>query len=240
MNSEALRRRLVGAASLIVVLAVSGCGGGDGDSAPATNYMPLATGNRWVADDGSETRITGQQSAGGQTWWVARDTDAGGANPSESLVQSDAQGVRMYSTDWPVAPFVSPLIRLPATVGDSYSGYNVSYTDADFDTNGTADLFEARAVFSVVGTGDQVITPAGTFTNTLHLRATFTYTIIYQPQGTREDYSTGTGDYWYAPDLGPVKFTSSITTRGVTETASTLLSGYKVGSRTGGTLPAGD
>ena len=82
-----------------------------------------------------------------------------------------------------------------------------------------------------------MVTPAGTFDDAAHIRVTYRFTVIYQPSGLREVYSTGTGDFWYAPGIGLVRFSSSFTTRGVVETENRVLTGYRVGNRSGGTLP---
>jgi hypothetical protein len=84
-----------------VALACSraGCGGGGGGgSSPETapDDLPLATGNRWVSDDGSGSSIAGQRTVDGATWWVASEAAAGGAPDGESLLASDSQGVRLY------------------------------------------------------------------------------------------------------------------------------------------------
>ncbi len=212
-----------------------GSGGGDTHSTP--DYLPLATGNRWVADDGSGSQITGQRTVDGSTWWVSSESAAGGVPDGEALVASDSQGVRVYSpASAPLPAFTQTLIRLPLVVGDRYPGYRLNYTSADYDSNGTADDIDARADMEVIGT-ERVVTPAGTFDDAVHLRVTIVFTIVYKPSGVREDYSTGTAEYWYAPGVGPVKFQSSITTRGVTDTVTNVLTGYRVGTRTGGTLP---
>ncbi len=219
------------------LMAACGGGGGGDTSTAGPDYLPLATGNRWVADDGSGSQITGQRTVDGASWWVSSETAAGGAPDGEVLLASDSQGVRFHApASAPLPAYTFTLLRLPVVVGDRYPGYRLNYTSADYDGNGTADDIDARSDMEVIGT-ERVVTPAGTFDNAVHLRMSIVFTIVYRPSGTREDYSTGTADYWYAPGVGPVKFQSSITTRGVTETASNVLTGYRVGTRTGGTLP---
>jgi hypothetical protein len=235
-----LRRHTMQAFAAALLAACGGGGGGDGGGStpqPAVDYLPLAVGNRWVFDDGSGSRVTGQRTVDGASWWVSSDTAPGGAADGESLFTSDSQGVRVYQAADPPAPaVVTTLLRLPVTAGDRYPAYRQSYTAFDYDGNGTADTLEARADVEVIGT-ERVVTPAGTFDGAAHLRVTYLFTIVYRPSGNRDDYASGTADFWYAPGIGPAKLTSSITTRGVPQTANTLLAGYRVGSRTGGTLP---
>ena len=134
----------------LCLVACGGGGGGSTDTGP--DYLPLATGNRWVADDGSGGRITGQRTVDGASWWVSSDTAAGGAPDGESLLASDAQGVRVYLPASPPQPaFTSTLIRLPLVVGDRYPAYRLNYTPGDFDGNGTADNVEGLADAEVVG-----------------------------------------------------------------------------------------
>lgn len=219
---------------------MAACGsGGGGETTTGPDYLPLATGNRWVADDGSGSQITGRRTVDGVSWWVSSETAAGGAPDGEALLMSDSQGVRFYSpAAAPLPAYTLTQLRLPLVVGDRYPGYRLNYTSGDFDSNGTADDIDARTDMEVIGT-ERVVTPAGTFEDAAHVRMSIVFTIIYRPSGVREDYSTGTVDFWYAPGVGPVKFTSSVTTRGVTETRSNVLTGYRVGTRTGGTLPGG-
>jgi hypothetical protein len=222
-----------------MVLCLAACGGGGGDANPdaGPDYLPLATGNRWVSDDGSGSRITGQRTVDGTAWWVSSETAAGGTPDGETLLASDAQGARLYVPASPTLPaYTTTLLRRPVVAGDRYPAYRLNYAPGDVDGNGTTDTIEGVADMEVLGF-ERVVTPAGTFDGAAHLRVTYRFTVVYQPSGTREDYSTGTADFWYAPDIGPVRFSSSFVTRGVAESENRVLTGYRVGNRSGGTLP---
>jgi hypothetical protein len=230
------------AAAAFALLLLSACGGGGGDSgdtgaADNTGYLPLATGNRWVFDDGTESRVTGQRDVAGQRWWVMQNIETGGT--TEALVRKDAQGV--------YAPFESPqfgtlqypLIKLPVVAGATYALYSYRLPGFfDYDGNGTADDVDVTAEGGPIGF-ETVTTPAGTFSNALRIRVSGTSTAVYRPSGATALLLSGTRDTWYADGIGPVKgsLVETLATTGAVTTTSYLLTGYQVGTRTGGTLP---
>lgn len=229
--------RHIAACVFTVLLAACG-GGGDGDSADDnTGYLPLANGNRWAFDDGTENRISGQRDADGQRWWVLQDVHAGVT--TEALVRKDAQGIYVRFGVPAVGTLQYPLVKLPVVTGAPFALYSIRLTGFfDYDGNGTADDVDVTAEGAAIGF-ETVTTPAGTFGNALRMRLNSTATIVYRPSGTTAPLSSGTEDTWYADGIGPVKSTSSetVASTGAVTTSSYLLSGYQVGTRTGGTLP---
>lgn len=232
--------RCAAVALLAFSAVVAGCGGdggdGGGETAATNTYWPMQVGNRWVQDDGSDGTIIGDTTVAGQKWFILRDSSSG--SPEDSLFQSDSSGVRFYSPTSTVFPaYTSTLLRTPAAVGDRFEAQRLTAPFADVDGNGTVDDIDFRTEAQVIGF-DTVTTPAGTFTEALHVRFTITGEYVFRPSGTRQTYSTGAADYWYAPGVGPVRFSGTTTTNGETESFSSQLTGYRVGTRTGGTLPA--
>lgn len=229
-KGQAARAALSAAATALLLAA---CGGDGGDSATSpSEYYPLATGNRWVADDGSDETVTGQATVAGQRWWVVSGADGDG------YLQSDSAGVRFYTpADGNLPAFTSTLLRAPVVVGDRYNVSRVQGTTFDVDNNGVNDDFDVRLDAEVVGR-ETVSTPAGTFTEVLRVRVTTLGDYVLRPSGTRQTYATGSADYWYAPGVGPVKYAGSSTVLGQVETFAAQLTGYRVGNRTGGTLPS--
>ena len=230
-------RHATAACTAAVLLAACGGGGDGGGTDDNSGYLPLATGNRWVYDDGSESRVTGQRDAGGQRWWVLQDTQNGLTD--EALLRKDAQGIYSRFEDPQIGTLTYTLIKLPVAAGTSYPAASYRLTAFfDYDGNGTADDVDLASEATVVGI-ESVVTPAGTFGNALHMRLSGTSTVVYRPSGTRALLSTTVGDDWFADGIGPVKGTSSDTlaATGDVTTSSYALTGYQVGTRTGGTLP---
>lgn len=232
--------RAPAALALAVLIAACGSGGGNEADTPLaddnTGYLPLGSGNRAVYDDGTETRVTGQRVVNGVRWWVLQDTDSGGT--TEFLARKDAQGYRTRFESPQVGTAEYLALKLPVVAGDAYPLYDIRYTAFfDYDRNGTADDVDLSTESTVVGF-ETVTTPLGTFTGAVRLRSTSTSTVIYRPQGTRAALSTSVSDVWLVEGIGNVKSVDSDTpTGGATTTTTTLLTGYQVGTRTGGTLP---
>lgn len=227
-----LRRHGLTAACALSLL-LSACGG-DGGGTDDEGYLPLATGNRWVFDDGEDTTVGAQRSVGGQAWWVVADT----FDPAnETLLRSDAQGVIVRS-DAAITGFSEyRLIKSPAVSGERFVDGTFHYTSLDYDRNGTADDIEITLAGSTVGT-EAVNSPAGAFADALHTRFTITSTITYRPSGERAPLASSTLDTWYARGVGPVKSSWSDTDpTGAVTSGTSLLTGYRAGGRTDGTLP---
>lgn len=235
-------KRLHAPAALALAALVAACGSGGGNEADTpladdnTGYLPLGSGNRAVYDDGTESRVTGQRVVDGVRWWVLQDTDSSGT--TEFLARKDAQGYRTRFDNPQFGTLQYLALKLPVVVGDTYPLYSLRYTAFfDYDRNGTADDVEVSNETTVVGF-ETVTTPLGTFTGAVRLRATATSTVVYRPQGTRAPLSSGTSEVWLVEGIGDVKSVDTDTpTGGTTTTTTRLLTGYQVGSRTGGTLP---
>lgn len=223
-------------AAASVLVAGCGDGGGGGEAARTNTYWPMETGNRWVTDDGGDSTVTGTSTQAGETWFVLRD--AGLSPPEDTYLQSDANGVRIYAAGSQFLPaYTYTLLKMPASTGDRHPAYRLTAPWSDVDQNGTADDIDYRGDAEVIGR-ETVTTPAGTFTDALHLRITYTGDYILRPSGTRQPFVSGTTDMWFAPGVGPVKMSDTSTQGGQTDAYGSQLTGYRVGTRTGGTLPA--
>lgn len=227
-------------AALLLSALVAACGSGGDDATLAddnTGYYPLGNGNRWVYDNGDQSRVTGQREADGQRWWVVETVDSGGT--SEGLLRKDSQGVHARFQTPTFGTLSYTLIRLPVVVGATNRLYDYRLPAFfDYDRNGTADDVEVTTDTTVIGF-ENVSTPAGNFAGALRMRLTSTSTVVYRPQGTRAALSSGTSDVWLADGIGPVRTTDTDTdpVSGDVTTSTSALTGYQVGTRTGGTLP---
>lgn len=236
---ERFLRRAAGFATLLLAACGGGGGGSPGDPGSAPDYLPLAIGNRWAFDDGSQSEVIGQRDAGGQRWWVLQDTPGDGSAATEGLLRTDAQGAYTRAENSQGGAVESVYFPLPAVVGARFGAASYHYAALyDYDGNGTLDDVDLQGESTVVGF-ETVVTPAGRFEGALHLRQTYSSTITYRPSGATGALSSGTGDVWLAPGVGPVRMasTDNIDLNGGTSSASALLAGYLVGGRSGGTLP---
>jgi hypothetical protein len=231
--------RFTPVASMLAVALLAACGGGsDTGAEPQVDYLPASMGDRWAYDDGGQTRVTGQTTASGFSWTTLQDTSADGSLSASWRLRRDSQGVYTQGTEPALSDSVSTTLKLPVVAGDRYTSANYRYENNDYDNNGTNDTVDIAVETLVVG-HQTVSTPAGTFTNSLQLRQSSTGRITYRPSGVQALYFTGTNDVWLAPDVGPVKEESFFNDviYGRTTTTRRVLTSYRVGSRSGGTLP---
>jgi hypothetical protein len=231
--------RLAPVASMVALALLAACGGGsDTDTQPQVNYQPAALGDRWAYDDGGQTRVTGQTTAGGFSWTVLQDTSADGSVSSDWRLRRDGQGIYTQGADPALGDVVATTLKLPVVVGDRYATASYRIETSDYDSNGTNDAVDVVVETLVVG-HQTVNTPAGTFANSLQLRQSLTGTVTYRPSGVRAPFFSGTIDVWLAPEIGTVKEESLFdeVIFGRTTTTRRVLTGYRVGSRSGGTLP---
>lgn len=229
---------------LLVAVATAGlhaaCGsGGDGADPPAAAdaaYLPLADGNRWVYTDGSSLQVSRAIATNATAPWVLVDTTTAGS--TGQYAQSDAAGVRFSAPPGGTAGYpgyTQTVLRTPVVAGDRYPSLRLVWAVNDADLNGTLDDVESRIDAEVVAFAT-VDTPAGRFTDAVHLRFAKTLEVVYQPSGRRELRTSGTVDEWYVPGIGLVKQTTVETTAQGVDTRDRQLTGYRVGTRTGGVL----
>jgi hypothetical protein len=227
------RALLAGGAALLL----AACGGSGDDGSPPDSggsYLPLGDGNRWLYSDGSQVQLARASGGGAPAPWIWIET-VGGA-PFGQYVQSDADGVRFSSAGGANFPaYTQTVLRAPVTTGDRYPSLRVVFSFADMDHDGTLDDTETIADAEVVGF-ETVVTPAGRFDGAVHVRFSKRIDLVFQPAGRRVTAQTGTLDEWYAPGVGRVKSVETITSSNSTDTTRRELTGYRVGSRTGGVL----
>ena len=226
--------------------ALAACGGGGSDGPAATanpNYFPLDSGNRWVSQEAGKAlprvvRTTGPDSVQGVSGIGMHSYDPNDGSTDDSVFVASANSLRVYSKPTPTSAIEAltdglELLRLPATPGSSHVLFDRTIDSGiDFDLDTVTDQATFRSVATVVGT-ETLTTRAGTFTDCLHVRAVM-HTVYTYSSGAPAPVFDSATDYWYAPNIGLVKITSTTTGTTLTapiETAEELVA-YRVGSRT--------
>jgi hypothetical protein len=254
-RSRASRRVWLGVVCLASTWLLAACGGGGGGSEAAPEVAPIATATSnhfpldsntrlvYITSAGSEpvvTSVTGTQLVGGQSGTLLSTVDPSGNSEDTVVYVATASGVREYApagADALARAFDgTEIMRWPARAGDSYVQADSTFdAGEDFDGDGRSDRITLRAVLTVVGS-ETVVTPAGTFTNSLHQRQNVKLTYLPTLAGATPVVVDAVVDTWYAPNIGPVK--TVVVTRGPgTETTLTeTLSAYRVGTRSSDTV----
>lgn len=239
MREGSFRAGGFAAVLLVVATALAGCGGGGGESETA-RYFPLAVGDHWTYDSDEHSRVTGLRTVNGESAFVVQSYDGGGNPVGESLYAVDPDGIRELpdATDG-VSAAVGPiqLMRFPVTAGDTFVQIdNVTVNlGIDLDGDGRGETLSIFSQVTVVGF-ETVSTPAGTFTNTAHQRTELKQTLTYSRDGSR-DRATVVVDDWFAPDVGPVRQTSTIVYGGQSQSSSIMLAAYAVGGERSESVP---
>ncbi len=193
------------------------CGGGS-DEAPsalpaAANYFPGSVGDSWSYAESldsnparlTQVSVTGMQTVHGSPAAVFETMSRGLRSQEVVLVSVD--GVHSFG------PTVGddsspglPLTTFPLRFGVPQLHYDQTWdSGTDLDGDGVTEQVRGRLTLLAIGT-EAVITPAGDFADTLHLRETNVWTYYYSRDGSTAD-TTSTRDHWYAMGVGRVKST---------------------------------
>lgn len=247
-------RRFGCALALAILLqACGGGGGGDSGTLPvpipvpsapaptAATYFPLDAENRWTYVDESNAalrsteRVIGRQTINGQSGFVVRSSEDASTEVSSSTYVLGSDGLWQHpaadadALSLAIGPL--QLMRAVNTVGESFVQFDKSFaTGFDVDGDGRSDSLTLTSTVSVLAI-ETVSTPAGTFTNSLHLRTTVVETARFSSDGTSGRYEI-VADEWYAPDVGLVR--SSVTssgTRYATRTTTQSLAAFRTAAR---------
>ncbi|MBL8305441.1 MAG: Ig-like domain-containing protein [Rubrivivax sp.] len=240
--------RLAGPVCLSLALAAcGGGGGGGGGSTPPVDpgvagapYFPLAIGDRWRAlEDG--TLSVGR----------VMDTATLDGTPTFRLRVEDSDGITdLYyaKTDTGVTLVPAPaddeltraigrveVLRFPLRAGTSHVPVDKSIPNLiDADGDGRAETLRFRMEVTVVGF-ERLDTLVGTLEQVLHTRTVTTQSVTLTSNGAPITVTVTTDD-WYAPDIGPVRSTTTVVGNGVTENSTWTLQGYRAGSRSSDTV----
>lgn len=213
-----------------------GTGGGDTSSGvdlSPRRYLPLQVGNRWIyqASDSADpivVRLTDTRNVGGGNGSVVQSSDP---TEGESVYLEDANGVRQFPGNGADAltNALGPvqLLHYPLIVGDAFVAADKSLGAVmDFDGDGVLDSASIRADTQVLGL-EVLSTPAGQFTDCLHLRTTAVMQVqlSYSKQAATV---TTVSDDWLAPGIGPVRTVVTTSGGGTSSTWNQVVTGYGV------------
>lgn len=251
-------------ACLLPACLLTACGGGGGGggssigaastttssiSAPSepNSYFPLGAGDRWVYQESTDGTTNTYQVDVGETKTIdGKDittvvtTTFAGEQLDVSRFSSTGLGVTEYPTEGRAveqAVGTYTLFQLPAQDGDSFTQLNktIDYGE-DVDGDGKT---EQMMLFSTVQTlaHDQMTTPAGTFSDAVHVRTTLKETVIFSASGQR-GFTDVVIDDWYAPNVGLVRSDVTVSQGGqVNSRTSKVLLAYRTGGTHGGGAP---
>ncbi|MDN3918716.1 FG-GAP-like repeat-containing protein [Roseateles violae] len=138
----------------------------------------------------------------------------------------------------PLTAAVGPLelLRFGIAQGQTVLLFERSVS-ADVDGDGRPDGIDLRVESLFIGK-EALTTALGSFPDASHVRATVR-TAIRLAAGGAAQTLVYTEDSWYAPELGPVKISSTTTSNGTPlESTAEELVAYRVGSRRSTTTPA--
>ena len=232
-------------------LLFGGCSGGNAcrlsgptASGPGdvSNHFPVTVGSKWyyevtqvpVSAGPSGPRlirvdVTGTRPVGGTTASVFTATALDGSSaPEEALFAKGPSGVTEFA-----GPSVAPpldrlyphqVLTFPLEAGSSFE--QASCTGLDYGR----EHVDIRSVVTVTGE-ESIIVPAGTFTTT---RVDTHITMSVHATGGASARVDGTQSDWYAPGLGRVRSSTTISDGVSTSSQDLALKGYEVDGRRGG------
>ncbi len=207
------------------------------------NYMPFEPGRAWTyrgsaAETGMQTiyydnvlSVVGEKLVDGVNTTVFHETNPENLGaPGDFYLYKDAQGIRYYGSDPPdiltdqLAPYQE--VPFPIKTGESFvqidrSGLNFG---ADLDGDSVNETVDVHSQLTVAGYSTQTV-PAGTFNNCAQLKVDVTMTIRLSRTNSRVN-ATGVINTWYAPGVGPVRMTDSLSMEGYSEFITEELTGY--------------
>ena len=238
--------RFCRAATLALALFLAACGGGGGgadggggsSTTPPTgtlgppdnaNYLPFATGLRWINSDGRLVRVAGPDAeAGPGAWRLVGTLLDSTARQSFRVTATSIEFLGTRSTDATqraIGDFT--LLRLPVRTGDSWLAYEKVVDGLlDVDRDGRPDRVSTRAVTTVIGY-EAIEVAAGRFERALRVRTEDRQTARLAATGGEVSGTVLTDD-WYVADLGRVL---SVSTQGNIELNRVELVGYRTATR---------
>jgi hypothetical protein len=216
--------------ALVVCILLSGCGGGSSGSAQqavlvpvsgvASSYAPYNLGNSWAyrvtrdqynsptANAVDLIKVTQSDVVNGSVQAVLTESDNSGNRNYESVIKND-KGV--FGSDRQY-----PLLKFPLMINDHFLQMDVAGADygEDLDRDGITEHIDAHSEVTVVGV-ETVTLDAGTFENCVKVKTDGLQTMHFSSDASKETVSITTTE-WYAPDMGLVKRTNSVTSsRGI-------------------------
>ncbi len=231
-------------------LALAACGGGGGGGGGSTTpvdpgvagapYFPLAVGDRWRAlEDGAPSvgRVLDTVTLDGTPTWRLRVEDSDGISDLH-YAKSDS-GITLVPApgDDELTRAVGrvDVLRFPLRAGTSHVAVDKSIPNLiDADGDGRAETLRFRMEVTVVGF-ERLDTLVGTLDQVLHTRTVITQSVTLTSNGAPITVTVTTDD-WYAPDIGPVRGTTTVVGNGVTENSTWTLQGYRAGTRSSDTV----
>lgn len=233
----------LGAALLLSVFLAS-CGGGGGSSDSSTQgtsgsssyYFPLAKGNLWrYQNDGAQwnATVTTTQVVDGLSGFTLSESNTI-QNSSVYVQKSDGLYVYPDGSDDSYAKALGSFMVLKnsSAAGDSFVQIDKTITTEDLDGDNRPDPTVIHSVITVIGL-ESIDVPAGSFPDCLHQRTALTTKITLSTTGATVTQNT-TYDEWYAPGVGLVR---GVSTSGNAASTTTVLTGYRVGSRSTDSTP---
>lgn len=221
---------------------------------PGSNFFPLSAGARWVyadySGDGTTPSALYQMDVGATsqvgghvlTSLVTTSLDANPPVGDDSRYLSTSNGLMAYpavganALDRAIGSYM--LLKLPATIGDAFTQIDTT-VDSGYDADGDKvnEQLLLESTVQVIDRGT-VSTPAGDFTQALHLRTTLHETLKYSTRIPSWS-STVVQDVWLVDGVGRVRSTLLGTddAGNVVQRERTELQAWRVGDAHGGAAP---
>jgi len=205
------------------------------------NYMPFIQGKSWVfrgtdTDDSNpplayDNTLTtnGYQEVNGKITAVFIESNPENlGTPEDAYLYKDRNGITAYggsNLDFLTQQLIPyQVINFPAPPGYSYVQSHKADLDSglDLDLDGVNETMDLLSRVTVVGL-DTVSVPAGTYVSCIQIKTDTQFTLTLSSNGSTTSFQS-LDNSWYAPDVGPVKYTNVYTyPDGTTETVEEML-----------------
>jgi hypothetical protein len=221
---------------------IAACGGGSSPTggcrraaAPTSGpgdtlaYFPAEVGRSWQYQETSggtvTTTVTGTQPVGTETATVFTTSSTADPTPSPELLVKRPWGVYVLD-DGTAAPVIAQtlpelIIPFPVVVSPATELVSCTSLDAgDLDQDGRGDRADLVETLAVVSISETAVVPAGTFTSVAHLRKDLSMTVRSTSSGSLTIVASQ--DDWYAPGVGRVRMTLTVTIVGGPTSSDTI------------------